>query len=129
MERRVLLAVVLSMAVLYAYQAFMPTPPDPKKATQQQPAAPPASSTVASPAATAPAASPSPAPKALVADGAEREVVVETADVQAVLSNRGGRVVHWRLKHYLDDQRKPVDLVPSELPPNQPTPFELAFED
>src|SRR5437868_5466009 len=109
MERRVLLAVVLSMAVLYAYQTFLAPPPDPNKAAQQQPAAPQAST---SPSPAAAAASPvetSPAPQALVADSAAREVNVETADVQAVLSNRGGRVVHWRLKHYLDEHGKPVD--------------------
>jgi len=55
--------------------------------------------------------------------------VVETADVEAVLTNRGGRVTHWRLKHYRDSEGKPVDLVPSGLPGNQPTPFMLAFDD
>ena len=130
MERRVLLAVVLSMAVLYAYQAFLPSPPpDPKKAPQQQSAAAkgPASSPSSTPA--TPAVAPAPAPQALVADAAEREIVVETTDVEAVVSNRGGRLLHWRLKRYLDDEGKPVDLVPSALPPNQPTPFALAFED
>src|SRR6476661_162422 len=128
MERRVLLAVVLSMAVLYAYQTFLaPPPPQPKKTAQQQ------STTANEPASAASTTSPSvitaPAPQALVADTAEREIVVETADVEAVMSNRGGRLLHWRLKRYLDDMGKPVDLVPSALPPNQPTPFALAFED
>src|SRR6478609_1118440 len=109
MERRVLLAVVLSMAVLYAYQAFFaPPPPDPKKAAQQQSAASPASGGASSPATAVTPVAAVPAPRALVADSAEREIVVETAEVEAVLSNRGGRLTHWRLKHYLDDQGKPV---------------------
>jgi YidC/Oxa1 family membrane protein insertase len=130
MERRVLLAVVLSMAVLYAYQALVaPPPPDAKKAPQQQSAATKEPASSASPAAAPPAVVAAPAPQALVADANERQIVVETSDVEAVLSNRGARLLHWRLKRYLDDEGKPVDLVPSALPPNQPTPFSLAFDD
>jgi len=119
------------MAVLYAYQAFVPPPPpDPQKAAQQQSATPQASAAAPSTAAAAAPAVPSaPAPRTLVADTTERETVVETADVEAVLSNRGGRVLHWRLRHYLDAQGKPVDLVPSDLPPNQAAPFELSLQD
>jgi YidC/Oxa1 family membrane protein insertase len=51
-----------------------------------------------------------------VSDTSEREIVVETADVEAVLTNHGGAVTHWRLKHYVDSEGKPVDLVPSGLP-------------
>ena len=132
MERRVLLAVILSMAVLYAYQAFL-APPEPKKAAQQQTAGkPPQGQAATSPSSSTAAGPPpaqSPAPQALVGAPSETETVVETADVEAVLTNRGGRVIHWRLKHYLDDEGKPVDLVPSDLPPNQSTPFALSLQD
>ena len=40
------------------------------------------------------------------------EPYVETATAQIVLSNRGGRVLNWRLKDYRDDVGAPVDLVP-----------------
>src|SRR5689334_839658 len=135
MERRVLLAVVLSMAVLYAYQTFLaPPPPEPVKTAQSQPGkpspTPPSTAGAAAPAAqTAQAAPAAPVPQSLVGDASEREIVIETADVQAVLTNRGARILHWRLKHYLDEAGKPVDLVPSALPPNQPTPFSLVLED
>src|ERR1043165_1843613 len=132
MERRVLLAVVLSMAVLYAYQAFLAPPPlDPAKVTQQQ-GQQKSGSAPAPPAAAgkAVAAAPTvPAPQTMVGESTEREIVVETADVEAVLTNRGGRVIHWRLKKYVDDEGKPVDLVPSQLPASQPTPFALKFDD
>src|SRR4051794_7635100 len=112
MERRVLLAVILSMAVLYAYQAFVAPPPQPPKAGQQPSGAKPGPAAPApSPAAVAPQREVAPAPRAVVSDNREHETVVETADVEAVLTNRGGRVVHWRLKHFLDEQGKPVDLV------------------
>ena len=118
------------MAVLYAYQAFLVPPPEPvtssaPHSSPQSTTAPqaPSSTTAAPPAAAAPM------PEATLADTSEREIVVETADVQAVLTNRGGRVTHWRLKHYVDSNGELVDLVPSGVPADQPTPFALTFED
>jgi YidC/Oxa1 family membrane protein insertase len=144
MERRVLIAVFLSFLVLYGYQAlFVPPTPGP----EQTPAtAPSAAQNGAPPAVTAqpaqptqpgaPANAPSAAAVAtpaaaatVVGEPAEREIVVETANVEATLSNRGGRVIHWRLKDYRDDRGQPVDLVPSALPPGQPTPFALRVDD
>jgi YidC/Oxa1 family membrane protein insertase len=135
MERRVLVAVFLSFLVLYAYQSFIVPPP----------AAPAAAAPEAVPASrpTAPATSPAQppiqaatvpvvegeAPATVLGDTIEREVVVETATVQATLSNRGGRILHWRLKDYRDSQGQPVDLVPSALPVDQPTPFSLQVDD
>ena len=138
MERRVLIAVILSFLVLYGYQAlFVPAPPPPgSQAPAQQPAATPgtqaptpaapaAPSATSAPAAIAPAA---PAAAATVSETTERTIVVETATVEATLSNRGGRVVNWKLKEYRDNG-EPLDLVPSALPADQPTPFTLRVED
>ena len=58
-------------------------------------------------------------PAAQVSDSAEREIVVQTATVEVVLTNRGGRVLHWRLKDYRDAKGNPVDLVPSDVPADQ----------
>jgi YidC/Oxa1 family membrane protein insertase len=130
MERRLLLAVILSAAVLYGYQAFVAPPPDTAKTTQQQ--GQPQTSGAATASAPQPVETLAPAtplPQAMVGDTNEREIVVETADVEAVLTNRGGRVTHWRLKKYMDSEGKPVDLVPSGLPGNQPTPFALKVDD
>ena len=57
-------------------------------------------------------------------DTAERDVRVETRDVIAVFTNRGARLKSWRLKHYLDQQKQPQELVESDLP-SQPLPFTL----
>ena len=38
---------------------------------------------------------------------------------QAVLTNRGGRLLHWRLKDYRDNRGEPVDLVPIGLPASE----------
>ena len=128
MERRVFIAVILSFLVLYGYQACSFR----RRRLRQQPAgaaAAPrraASSGSRAPTPTAPAAPPPPAaPEPAGArrrEPTEREIVVDTATVQARLTNRGGALVHWRLKDYRDDQGEPVDLVPSALPADQPTP-------
>jgi YidC/Oxa1 family membrane protein insertase len=69
------------------------------------------------------------APEAVLSEAGEREIVVDTATVQAVLTNRGGRLLHWRLKEYPDAQGNPVDLVPSNLPADQLRPFSLQVDD
>jgi YidC/Oxa1 family membrane protein insertase len=135
MERRVFFAIVLSFLVLYFYQTYFAPPPPPTKpaATNAAPISQPSpvpsgSSNVAatSPSeAVATVPTPSREPQALVSDAAEREVTVETAKVQAVLTNRGGRLLHWRLKEYRDDRGQLVDLVPSGLPPTEALPFSL----
>ena len=48
---------------------------------------------------------------------------VETRDVIAVFTNQGARLKSWRLKHYLDQQRQPQELI--EHLPSQPLPFTL----
>ncbi|MBI4265495.1 MAG: membrane protein insertase YidC [Acidobacteria bacterium] len=130
MERRVLIAVVLSFLVLYAYQAlFVPPPPEPAADTAPPPTTPPpAAAPTGAPPVVREAAPDTPPPQAITTERAEREVVVETATVEATLSNRGGRVVHWKLKEYPDEVGNPVDLVPSALPADQPTPFLLAAD-
>ena len=150
MERRVLVAVFLSFLVLYGYQTFILPPPPPPEA-QVQPASPdvtsgaptegtpdpavrPAAPAQAAPVAeSVPSAEPDPASVApaavVIGDEVEREIVVDTATVEATLSNRGGRILHWRLKTYRDSFGEPEDLVPSDLPPGSPTPFALRVDD
>jgi YidC/Oxa1 family membrane protein insertase len=131
MERRVLIAISLSILVIYAYQMYLAPRPDPAKA---RPA--PAAATAPAPAQSAspvPAPEPAPpaeaAPVAVTTDSSEREIVVDTARVEAVVTNRGGRILHWRLKNYPDNDGKPVDLVPSILPAGEARPFSLAVDD
>ncbi|MGH9255639.1 MAG: membrane protein insertase YidC [Vicinamibacterales bacterium] len=134
MERRVLVAVLLSFLVIYAFQAlFVPPPPSPQPQGLPSPATP-AAPAVPPPSSPAPAPAPSPAaaepvPAAVVGEPAERQILVETAAVSATLSNRGARILHWRLNNYRDDEGQPVDLVPSGLPADEPTPFSLRVDD
>ena len=141
MERRVLLAVFLSFLVLYAYQALFVQPPPPDAAKQQQatgaasltttkPTTPAsASSSPSSPAVVQTVAPAAPQPAAVITDAAERQITVETATVEAVISNRGTSLVSWKLKQYQNERGESLDLVPSNIPPDQPTPFSLRVDD
>ena len=136
MERRLLLAIVLTFVVLTAYQWLVPTPPSPQLA--QPTAATVGSTAVASqPATTPPGVAQAPvapttpvlAPVETVrADTAERTVVVDNGLVRAVFSNRGATLSGWQLSGYLADG-KPVDLVPHDVPADQPKPFSLKLDD
>jgi YidC/Oxa1 family membrane protein insertase len=138
MEKRVLLAVILSFLVLTAYRAFLPAPPPKQAATAGAGTSSATASASTSPApapsgtgAASPSTEPAPAPiaDATVADSSEREIVVTTNLVKAVFSNRGGVLKHWTLLHYADHQGKPADLIPAGLPVTMPRPFSLRLED
>ena len=135
MEKRVLLAVVLSFMVLYAFQAMFPAPETPKPGAAQPPAA---NATAPAPASadpkpeTAAAAAPvEPSAAPLVADASDREIVVESDAVRATFTTRAGALKSWRLKKYLDAGGQPLELVPqdTDLPANTPRPFTLAVDD
>ena len=128
MERRLLLAIVLTFAVLTAYQWLVPMS-QPAPATTPAPAS--TADTEAPVAAAAPAQAPAaaasqpPAVETLKADSAERSIVVDNGVVRAVFSNRGATLAAWELANYRAADGKPVDLVPHDVPPNQPKPFSL----
>ena len=132
MERRIFLAVILGAVVMYGWQALVMPPPPPRPASQA--AAPAASTPAATSQAPAPAptpeAPPTPTAQAVKSESSEREIVVETAVARVVLTNRGGRVLHWQLKKFTTPSSgEPVDLIPSNLPPNEPRPFSLKVDD
>jgi len=133
MERRLFIAILLCFLVLYGYQAlFVPPPPEtagPATEAGAEPAvdAPRAASTASSPV-TEPADT-ADAPERLVAAEAETEVTVETDTIEAVFSNRGGRLTRWRLKDYQLTEGGVVDLVPADVPADLPEPFSIATDD
>jgi YidC/Oxa1 family membrane protein insertase len=134
MERRYLLAILLSLVVLTAYQALLvkpkPTqvPSAPAQATQNGTRGSEAASPVSTPAPIAPTpqAAPREATPTLAAP-TERDVSIETGDVIAVFTNKGARLKSWRVKHYLDPQKQPQELV---VPiPGHPLPFTVRTPD
>jgi YidC/Oxa1 family membrane protein insertase len=131
MERRVLLAISLSFLVLFLFQSLVPPPPEPVPATGQvpggaAPATPASPGTPAPETAAASPASPVAAVPALKADDRERDFVVTTADVEAVFTNRGARLRHWRLRAYRDAAGAVLDLVPAD---GALLPFSLSTAD
>jgi YidC/Oxa1 family membrane protein insertase len=131
MEKRVIIAVVLSFLVLYAYQAMFAPPPPKPRAVQSEAAkgaaapaagqaAAPGSSAIGSPRTEAPAPGSPAAALAQtvveVADTEARDILIETDALHAVFTNRGAALKSWRLNHYKDRAGKAVDLVPQTLP-------------
>jgi len=121
-ETRVLLAFILSMAIMAVWGTFfMPKrPPQPPEA--QAPVTAPEAAQPGAPAKT-PAATPgktaveAPTPAAEPrAASAETTVVVENELYRVELSNRGGVVRSWQLKNYVDDAKPPrtLDVVHAE---------------
>ncbi len=113
MERRLLLVFVLTFIVILAFQPllkkYLPQAPAAKPATQTQTASPvvPAASaaSVEQPKVTAPT------PGATKQASAESETVIENDLYRVTLTNRGGQVKSWILKHYDDDRGKPLEVV------------------
>ena len=135
MERRILIAILLSIVVMYGFQALFPKP-KPQDASgspgtaAQAGSAPSASSPMqasASPSSSLDAQVPSSAAAPLVAEPNARDIRIETRDVIAVFTNRGARLKSWRLKHYFDQHGQPQELI--DPLPNQPLPFSLRTPD
>src|SRR5215203_2675823 len=134
MEKRVFLAVGLSVAVLLGWTVLFPPPkrPAPGAAAPQTTAAPQnqqsGGSALERP---APVALPSPAAppaQTLVGDSTERQIVFENEAVRATFSTRGGVLTSWRLKHYAENGA-PLDLVPNKAPADAARPFTLLTDD
>ena len=104
MERRLLLAIVLTFVVLTAYQWLVPTP-QPAPATQTAapdatvPDSAAASGHYSAAATSRPSTGPEPpaAVETVQADTAERTMTVDNGVVRAVFSNRGATLMAWEL--------------------------------
>ncbi|HEY1251719.1 MAG TPA: membrane protein insertase YidC [Thermoanaerobaculia bacterium] len=129
MEKRLLLAAALSLAVLMFWEWAVPKPPrpvpPPRPASGQAAAAAPTASAAASA-----GAAPEPAPPAAAAapeSAAEETAVTLENDVfRARFSNRGAALQSFVLTHYTDEQKRPLELIRT-LPPELPRPFGLDF--
>ncbi len=124
--RRLLLATLLSVAVLILWQQLFPAPerpPTPPPVSEAPAAAPPTAEPSAGPVAAAPEeappvapAMPEAAPEALPAPepieaASEQRLTLESDSYQAVFSNRGAVLVSLRLKQHSAAGGGEVDLV------------------
>jgi YidC/Oxa1 family membrane protein insertase len=132
MEKRLILAIVLSFLVLALYQlVFMKNTP--RTEPQVQTAAPVKEAppeTKPAPPSAPPAAEPS-APQAYdqAEAPAEQQVVVETSLYQSVWSNRGASLRSWKLKAHLDENKEGLELVSSRAAEVGRFPFSLETQD
>ncbi|HEV8076569.1 MAG TPA: membrane protein insertase YidC [Candidatus Acidoferrum sp.] len=139
-ELRILVASLLSMAVILLWAKFF-GPKQPVNPPQQNQ---PAQVSTATPGNTTPASTPSAAaaPAKISAattpavspttDSQERTIVVENALYRVEFSNRGAVVKSWQLKNYKDDSKpqKTLDLVHQQAATETGGwPFALVFDD
>ena len=119
-QLRILVASLLSMAVIVVWAKFFAPKPQPYSPQTNQPqASAPATAGQSSSAATSsqPSAAPArvSAAPAVAAKGeqAERSIIVENGLYRVEFSNRGAVVKSWQLKKYRDDAKPPrtLDLV------------------
>jgi len=123
LEKRLLLAAALSLAVLVLWEFVVPKPKPPAR-----PAAPPPAAVSPSPAASeAVSAAPSAAAAIAPVAAAEESATVLRNDVlELTLSNRGAVLSSVVLKKYTDDQKRPLELV-RQLPPPATRPLAVEF--
>lgn len=144
MEKRVFLAIALSLLVLTVYQAYFAPPPPaviPPGATASEVAAASNAATTTtanaqnaavtgagtSASTFAPAGASVDKPAVVSPDA--KDIVVETDSIYAVFSTQGAVLKHWRLKKYLDNSGQPLDLVPVQVPDSIVKPFALTTDD
>jgi YidC/Oxa1 family membrane protein insertase len=139
MEKRLILAIVLSFLVLFGYNALFNKP---NKAVQNPPAPVTAAPTAPVPGAAAAAVKkeePKPAPAEpaqapnpqAVAGTAETDVVVDTPLYRAIWSNKGGVLKSWTLKKFKGGAKNDTDLemVPALAADIGRYPFSLGLDD
>jgi YidC/Oxa1 family membrane protein insertase len=117
MDKRTLLAVVLSVVVLMVYQNFFAkppvktAPPPTQQAASVSSQAPPADPGKASAPATIQTATTGRLAAAQAVTGAERDVIVETPLYRAVLTTRGAALKSFQLKQYKTEVANSEDIV------------------
>lgn len=143
MEKRLILAIVLSFLVLMGYQYFFVKPDKQPLTPAVNPAGTPAAPAVPGTASAAqenrqePRAEANPAPAeavpapdlGAVAGRAEQEVTVETSLFRAVWTNKGGVLKSWKLKNHKNSLKEDLELVPALASEIGRYPFSLGFDD
>ena len=135
MEKRLVAAFALSVLILLGWSVisrkWFPPPPQAPDVTAGAPAVAPAP-TDTPPELTAPPVPAIAAPEVVDASAvvapAEHEIRLETDFAQIVLTNKGGRVLSWKLKQFESDGRA-VDFVSSSARRDDLLPLALVFED
>jgi len=129
MEKRLLLAAVLSLAVLGLWELLVPKPRKPSALRSPAAVSPLPSAAAASSPASPAAPAPAPRQERLPTPVAAREETPATLAndlLRATFSNRGAVLTSLLLLRHTDDQRKPLELV-RQLPAPAEKPLALDF--
>jgi YidC/Oxa1 family membrane protein insertase len=138
MEKRVLIAIVLSFLILILYQTFFikkqpqpETPPESITEIEKKPEQKPGEKELLSPPAT-----PEERERAEeeidlqpISAQAEEEILIDTSLYRAVWSNRGGVLKSWRLKKHTDVNKEDLDLISLRAAELGIYPFSLRTDD
>ena len=142
MEKRIFIAIALSLAFLFGWAtlapklfpelAKKPEPAKPAAQTQQQKTAPATATTTTTASATSP--TPATVPASTTAEPVSAQhpqrTVIDMPDYQAVLSNRGAQLVSFKLKKYTEKRSTQlVDLVKAREPHRTDYPFSIQAQD
>jgi YidC/Oxa1 family membrane protein insertase len=136
MEKRLVIAIVLSILVLVLWQALLVKKPEPVQGVgSARPVAAPGQAALEKPAPVSPDKEPTGSTAAPVVDlqpvasGAEEKVVIDTSLYRAEWSNKGGVLLSWRLKKHKNDKKEDLELVPLKALETGKFPFALRTED
>jgi YidC/Oxa1 family membrane protein insertase len=133
MEKRVIAAIVISIAILFAFRYY-----EDRRLAKMPAQRPPASRTApgASPAPVTPVAEAKAAPPAVPVESLpaeesapERKIVVDCALYRAVLDSHGAVLTSWELKRYRSSKGEVFQMIPEEGPNKLPYPGSIAFDD
>jgi YidC/Oxa1 family membrane protein insertase len=138
MEKRVLIAIVLSFLILILYQVFFikkppetEAPPESITEIQKTPEEKPAEKEFLSPAGVPEEKEPAEKETDLqpISAQAEEEILINTSLYQAVWSNRGGVLKSWRLKKHTDANKEDLNLVSQQSSELGMYPFSMRTDD
>jgi YidC/Oxa1 family membrane protein insertase len=138
MEKRLIVAIVLSFLVLMGYQLLFVKPKPQTVETQTMTSPMPAAKTEAQPPGQVPPAAVEPKPGVEATSAAaikatearaEEEVVVETSLYRAAWTNKGGVLKSWKLKKHTNDKEEALELVPAQAQETGQYPFSLGGDD
>jgi YidC/Oxa1 family membrane protein insertase len=141
MEKRLLIAIVLSFLVLFLYQALFvkkqpppePTPEiSPEKVTTTEPKPSLLTPKESEPQAQAEEVRQEPTEPVEfqpVSSEREEQIIIDTSLYRGIWSNKGGVLRSWRLKEYKDNEGEDLELVSSHAEEIATYPFFLVSDD